>query len=80
VGDQVQRLNSLFDKPAREVDPFGIEPHHPELVELAADLRAEPGLTIQMRDRSVELGPGELFVIPRGTEHCPVAREEARFL
>lgn len=31
-------------------------------------------------DRSVELGPGDLFVIPRGTEHRPVAREEARFL
>jgi mannose-6-phosphate isomerase-like protein (cupin superfamily) len=40
----------------------------------------EGNLTIQMRDRSVELGPGELFVIPRGTEHRPVAREEARFL
>jgi mannose-6-phosphate isomerase-like protein (cupin superfamily) len=40
----------------------------------------EGNLTIQMRDRSVELGPGELFVIPRGTEHRPVAREEARLL
>ena len=37
-------------------------------------------LTIQLRDRNVDLGPGDLFVIPRGTEHCPVAREEARFL
>ncbi|HUQ61580.1 cupin domain-containing protein [Lentzea sp.] len=37
-------------------------------------------ITIQLRDRDVELGPGELFVIPRGTEHCPVAEEEARFL
>jgi mannose-6-phosphate isomerase-like protein (cupin superfamily) len=35
---------------------------------------------MKLRDRSVELGPGELFVIPRGTEHRPVAREEARFL
>jgi mannose-6-phosphate isomerase-like protein (cupin superfamily) len=33
-----------------------------------------------MRDGNVELGPGELFVIPRGTEHCPIACEEARFL
>ena len=40
----------------------------------------EGSLTIQMRDRDVVLGPGDLFVIPRGTEHCPVAREEARFL
>jgi mannose-6-phosphate isomerase-like protein (cupin superfamily) len=28
-------------------------------------------LTIQLRDRDVELGPGELFVVPRGIEHCP---------
>ncbi len=26
-------------------------------------------LTIQMRDGDVALGPGELFVVPRGTEH-----------
>jgi mannose-6-phosphate isomerase-like protein (cupin superfamily) len=30
-------------------------------------------LTIQLRDRDVELGPGELFVVPRGVEHCPVS-------
>jgi mannose-6-phosphate isomerase-like protein (cupin superfamily) len=40
----------------------------------------EGHITIQMRDRNVDLGPGELFVIPRGTEHCPLAQEEARFL
>ena len=28
-------------------------------------------LTIQLRDRDVELSPGELFVVPRGVEHCP---------
>ncbi|MGH3211574.1 MAG: cupin domain-containing protein [Trebonia sp.] len=37
-------------------------------------------ITIQLRDRDVDLGPGDLFVIPRGTEHCPIAHEEARFL
>jgi mannose-6-phosphate isomerase-like protein (cupin superfamily) len=30
-------------------------------------------LTIQLRERDVELGPGELFVVPRGVEHCPKA-------
>ena len=40
----------------------------------------EGRITIQMRDRDVELEPGDLFVIPRGTEHCPIAHEEARFL
>jgi mannose-6-phosphate isomerase-like protein (cupin superfamily) len=37
-------------------------------------------LTIQLRDRDVVLGPGELFVVPRGVEHCPRADEEARVL
>ena len=31
-------------------------------------------LTIQLRDRDVVLGPGELFVVPRGVEHCPTRR------
>ena len=26
-----------------------------------------------MRDRDVELAGGELFVVPRGVEHCPEA-------
>ena len=34
-------------------------------------------LTIQLRDRDVELAAGELFVVPRGVEHCPKADEEA---
>jgi mannose-6-phosphate isomerase-like protein (cupin superfamily) len=37
-------------------------------------------ITIQLRDRDVELGPGELFVVPRGVEHCPKADEEAQVL
>jgi mannose-6-phosphate isomerase-like protein (cupin superfamily) len=37
-------------------------------------------LTIQLRDRDVELGPGDLFVVPRGVEHCPRADEEAHIL
>jgi len=31
-------------------------------------------LDIELRDRIVTLGPGELFVVPRGVEHRPVAR------
>jgi mannose-6-phosphate isomerase-like protein (cupin superfamily) len=37
-------------------------------------------LTIQLRDRDVELAAGELFVVPRGVEHCPRADEEAHVL
>jgi mannose-6-phosphate isomerase-like protein (cupin superfamily) len=32
-------------------------------------------LRIELPGRAVELGPGELFVVPRGTEHRPVADE-----
>ena len=37
-------------------------------------------LTIRMRDRDVHLGPGELYVVARGVEHCPVAAEETHLL
>ena len=37
-------------------------------------------LTIQFRDRDVVLEPGELFVVPRGVEHRPVAVEEAHVM
>ncbi|MDN3026859.1 cupin domain-containing protein [Streptomyces sp. S.PB5] len=37
-------------------------------------------LTIQLRDADVVLEPGELFVVPRGVEHCPVAEEETAIL
>jgi len=31
-------------------------------------------------DRDVVLGPRELFVVPRGTEHCPRADTETALL
>ena len=37
-------------------------------------------ITIQLRDRDVQLGAGELFVVPKGVEHCPVAEDEAELL
>ncbi|TWP33938.1 cupin domain-containing protein [Leekyejoonella antrihumi] len=37
-------------------------------------------LRIQLRSHDVDLGPGDLFVVPRGVEHRPVAAEETRFL
>jgi mannose-6-phosphate isomerase-like protein (cupin superfamily) len=37
-------------------------------------------LTIQLRDRDIELEPGELFIVPRGVEHCPRADDEAHVL
>ena len=37
-------------------------------------------IRIQLRDGAVTLGPGEIFVVPQGVEHCPVADEEAHVL
>jgi mannose-6-phosphate isomerase-like protein (cupin superfamily) len=37
-------------------------------------------IRIQLRDGAVTLGPGEVFVVPKGVEHCPVADEEAHVL
>ena len=37
-------------------------------------------LTIQLRNGDVTLGPGELFVVPKGVEHCPRADEEVHLL
>lgn len=34
----------------------------------------EGELDIELRDRTVTLQPGELFVVPKGIEHRPVAR------
>ncbi len=37
-------------------------------------------LTIRLREGNVTLGPGEMFVVPKGAEHCPVAEEEVHML
>ena len=37
-------------------------------------------LDIELRDRTITLGPGQMYVVPRGVEHRPVAREEVHLL
>jgi mannose-6-phosphate isomerase-like protein (cupin superfamily) len=37
-------------------------------------------VTVQLRDRNVELYEGDMFVVPRGVEHCPNAEGEAHVL
>jgi mannose-6-phosphate isomerase-like protein (cupin superfamily) len=52
---------------------------HPDTDDFFLVLNGE--LTIQLRDRDdVVLGPGELFVVPRGVEHCPKADAETHVL
>ena len=37
-------------------------------------------LDIELRDRTVTLNPGEVFVVPKGVEHRPVAHGEVHIL
>jgi mannose-6-phosphate isomerase-like protein (cupin superfamily) len=37
-------------------------------------------LDIQLRDRTVILGPGQMYIVPKGVEHRPVAKEEVHLL
>jgi mannose-6-phosphate isomerase-like protein (cupin superfamily) len=52
--------------------------HHEHEDELFLVVRGR--LRMELRDGNVELGPGELIVIPRGVEHRPVADEEVEVL
>jgi mannose-6-phosphate isomerase-like protein (cupin superfamily) len=37
-------------------------------------------LNIQLRDRTVTLGPGQMYIVPKGVEHRPAAKEEVHLL
>ena len=52
---------------------------HPDSDDFFLILEGE--LDIELRDRTVTLGPGELFVVPAAVEHRPVAnRGEVKML
>jgi mannose-6-phosphate isomerase-like protein (cupin superfamily) len=51
---------------------------HPETDEVFLVLKGQ--LEIHFRDGKVTLRDGELFVVPRGREHKPVAEEECHLL
>jgi len=40
----------------------------------------EGTLRIDFRDGAVEIGPGEMFVVPRGVEHKPYAEREVKLM
>ncbi len=64
----VARLNDYEIKVVRLEGEF-VWHSHDETDELFLVLDGD--LTIQLSDGDVTLGPGELFVVPRGVEHCP---------
>ncbi|MBY4894836.1 cupin domain-containing protein [Rhodobacteraceae bacterium N5(2021)] len=51
---------------------------HPDTDDLFLVLKGE--IDIEMRDGTVTLREGEMFVVPAGVEHRPVARSEAHLL
>jgi mannose-6-phosphate isomerase-like protein (cupin superfamily) len=40
----------------------------------------EGNLRIDFRDGAVHIGPGEMFVVPRGVEHKPFAEREVKLM
>ncbi len=52
--------------------------HHAEEDEMFLVLKG--AIRIELRDRAVHLREGELYVVPRGVEHRPVADELAHVL
>jgi mannose-6-phosphate isomerase-like protein (cupin superfamily) len=77
---QPHRLASINDYDLKVVALEGefVWHSHPETDELF--FVHEGHLTIQLRDRDVELGPGDVFVVPRGVEHCPRAHGPVKAL
>jgi mannose-6-phosphate isomerase-like protein (cupin superfamily) len=69
----VARLNDYEVKVVKVLGEF-VWHSHPDTDEMFLVLRGQ--LRIDLPDGAVELGPGQLFVVPRGVEHRPVADEE----
>ncbi|MEM7114499.1 MAG: cupin domain-containing protein [Chloroflexota bacterium] len=73
----VAELNDYHLKVAKVQDEF-VWHDHPDTDEVFMVIQGT--LDIEMHDRTVTLGEGELFVVPKGVEHRPVAREECHIL
>jgi mannose-6-phosphate isomerase-like protein (cupin superfamily) len=52
--------------------------HHDDAEEMFLVWRGR--FRVEFRDRIVELGPGELVIVPRGVEHRTAADEEAEVI
>jgi mannose-6-phosphate isomerase-like protein (cupin superfamily) len=69
----VGELDDSYVKVAKVQGTFGWHNHEPE-DELFVILKGR--LRIEMEAGPVEIGEGELFVVPKGVQHNPVAGEE----
>ena len=73
----VGELNESHVKLAKVKGEF-VWHHHEHEDEMFWVVRGE--LQIKFRDKEVWLHPGEFLIIPRGVEHCPVAKEEVHLV
>ncbi len=73
----VAELNGQHVKLAKLEGPF-VWHHHEAEDELFLIVKGR--LKMELRDGDVELGEGEMLVVPRGVEHRPVAEEEVWLL
>lgn len=73
----VARLNDYEIKVVKLEGEF-VWHTHEDTDELFLVINGE--LTIQLRDGDVTLTPGQLYVVPKGAEHCPIADGEVHAL
>lgn len=73
----VARLNDYEIKAVKVQGEF-VWHTHEDTDELFLVIAGE--LTIQLRDGDVTLRPGQMYVVPRGVEHCPIAEGEVHAL
>jgi mannose-6-phosphate isomerase-like protein (cupin superfamily) len=73
-------LASLNGQEVRLVKVHGEFPWHHHDTEDELFLVWKGRFRVEFRDRVVELGPGELIMVPRGVEHRTAADEEAEVL
>ncbi len=73
----VGELNGQYVKVAKVLGDY---PWHQHADEDELFLILEGTITIRFRDGDVELGEGEMCIVPRGIEHSPTANEEAHIL
>lgn len=73
----VGELNGQLVKLAKLKGEF-VWHHHKEEDELFMVIKGE--LTIRLKDQTIQLKKGQFFIIPKGVEHLPIAKEECHVM